>query len=305
MKQRDTNNASPQIWVTVGTEEKRQFLETQYGIPRSRMFSSRSAKFAEEILRATDGRGMDAIVNSLTGDLLDASWRIVADGGTLVEIGKKDILDRNTLAMEPFNRNCSFRAVDMSFEKHMDDKLIARLFDELFELIDAGHLAPIRPITTFGFDAIPAALAHIRAGKHLGKIVITMQQNEDVEVPIRPAVRKLGLRPDVSYLIVGGLRGACGTLAVHMAQHGARHIVVSNRSGISDSASGQIIRDCATYGCKVTEAKGDVGDYKSVERVFKSTVPRIAGIVQGAMLLRVRSFLPHGRSFGGDLIGSH
>lgn len=88
------------------------------------MFSSRSTSFAKEILAATNGRGIDVILNSLTGELLDESWRICADGGTMVEIGKRDILDRNQLSMEPFDRNCSFRALDFS-HKHITDTLIA------------------------------------------------------------------------------------------------------------------------------------------------------------------------------------
>lgn len=144
-------------------------------------------------------------------------------------------------------------------------------------------------MTSFGFDEVPAALAHIRAGKHMGKIVISASHSQegDIHLPIRPAVRNLRLLPDVSYLIIGGLKGACGTLAIHMAQHGARHIVVSNRNGISDDPSSKVVRDCLSYGCKITEAKGDVGDLEAVRRIFKSTSPRIAGIVQGAMVLQV------------------
>ncbi|KUJ19322.1 KR-domain-containing protein [Mollisia scopiformis] len=251
-----------EIYVTVGTEEKRQFLETTYGIQRTHIFSSRSIKFAAEILQATDGRGVDVIVNSLIGELLDASWRIMADGGTMVEIGKRDIVDRNTLAMEPFDRNCSFRAVNFSYTKHINGPLVAS----------------------------SAALAHIRAGKHMGKIVICNPHGDDIQKPVRPAVRKLHLSPDVSYLIVGGLKGACGTLVIHMAKHGARHIFVSNRSGISDDASAKVVRDCLTYGCEVIEAKGDVADLKSVRRIFKSTSPRIAGVVQGAMVIKDKPY---------------
>lgn len=77
-------------------------------------------------MKATGNRGVDCIINSLIGELLDASWRVVADGGTMVEIGKRDIVDRNTLSMEPFDRNCSFRAVDMSYTKDIKDCLVAR-----------------------------------------------------------------------------------------------------------------------------------------------------------------------------------
>jgi len=114
-----------QIYVTVGTEEKRKFLTDTFGIPPERIFSSRTTDFAKQILQATNGKGIDVILNSLVGDLLDESWRIVADGGCLVEIGKKDIVDRNYLSMEPFDRNCSFKAADFS-HKQISDALIAR-----------------------------------------------------------------------------------------------------------------------------------------------------------------------------------
>lgn len=65
------------------------------------------------------------ILNSLTGNLLDASWRCIATGGTKVELGKEDMLDRNYLAMEPFGRNASYRCFDMS-HKHVSDALTAR-----------------------------------------------------------------------------------------------------------------------------------------------------------------------------------
>lgn len=77
--------------MTVGTEDKREFLAKGFGIPQNRMFSSRNATFAEEIRRETNGRGVDVVLNSLIGELLDESWRLTADGGIMVEIGKRDI----------------------------------------------------------------------------------------------------------------------------------------------------------------------------------------------------------------------
>lgn len=44
---------------------------------------------------------------------------------------------------------------------------------------------------------------------------------------------------------------------------------------------------CKFYGCSVTEAKYDVGDFTAIQRLFQSTSPRITGVVQGAMVLRV------------------
>ena len=72
----------------------------------------------------TNGRGVDVILNSLMGEMLEESWRICADGGTFAEIGKKDIVDRNSLSMELFDRNWSFRAMDFSYTKHITAPLI-------------------------------------------------------------------------------------------------------------------------------------------------------------------------------------
>ena len=109
----------------MGNDKKRNFLMENFGIPPANIFNSRSTAFAAELMRSTDGHGVDVILNSLTGDLLDESWRCIANGGTMVELGKKDMLDRNYLSMEPFGRNASFRCFDMS-HKHVSDALIAR-----------------------------------------------------------------------------------------------------------------------------------------------------------------------------------
>ncbi|RAL04559.1 polyketide synthase fmaB [Aspergillus ibericus CBS 121593] len=279
------------IFVTVGTDAKREFLSRTFGIPRTRIFSSRSGRFAEEIRRETHGRGVDVILNSLTGELLDESWRLTADGGVMVEIGKRDIVDRNRLAMEPFDRNCSFRAVDLSYTKEISDALIGQLLREIFELVNAGHIGPIRPITRYPFDEVIPALSYMRRGQHMGKIVIANPDAEDVQLPIRPALPTLQLDPNAAYLIVGGLRGLCGSLAVHLARHGARQVIAMSRSGIDDEASARVIANCAAYGCRITEAKGDAADLDFVRGVFRSVQPRrIAGLIQGAMVLRDKPY---------------
>ncbi|OQE88936.1 hypothetical protein PENNAL_c0015G05170 [Penicillium nalgiovense] len=277
------------VFVTVGTADKREYLAKNFGIPENRMFNSRNISFAADIRRETGGRGVDVILNSLIGELLDESWRLTADGGIMVEIGKRDIVDRNTLAMEPFDRNCSFRAVDLSYTKEITNELIGRLLEEIFDLVKGGHVGPIHPISQYSFDQVIPALSYIRRGQHIGKIVISSGE-EDPQLPIRPALRKLQLNADVSYLIVGGLKGLCGSVAVHMARHGARHIVVMSRSGIDDKASVRCIAHCAAWGCEVTCVKGDVGDGGFVDDAFKSAPKRIAGVIQGAMVLRDKPF---------------
>lgn len=111
------------IFATAGTEVKRRFLIDTFGIQPNHVFSSRTDEFATGIMAATNSRGVDVILNSLAGELLNETWRIIADGGTMVELGKKDILAKNNLPMEPFGRNASFRAMDLSYREISDEIL--------------------------------------------------------------------------------------------------------------------------------------------------------------------------------------
>jgi NADPH:quinone reductase-like Zn-dependent oxidoreductase len=175
--------AGAEVFATVGSPDKREFIKSTFGLSDDHIFNSRNTDFGEQILAATGGRGVDVILNSLTGDMLDESFRVLADGGIMVEIGKKDILDRNSLAMEAFDRNISLRAVDMSHQR-APDALIARLMTKLFELLDGRHVKPINPIHIFSFSDVANAVRYLRAGKHIGKVVISDGFDPKISVPV-------------------------------------------------------------------------------------------------------------------------
>ena len=62
----------------------------------------------------TKGRGVDAVLNSLSGELLHASWRCVAPFGKMLEIGKRDFIGRGMLEMDIFEANRSFFGIDLA-----------------------------------------------------------------------------------------------------------------------------------------------------------------------------------------------
>jgi NADPH:quinone reductase-like Zn-dependent oxidoreductase len=109
-----------EIYTTVGNEEKVQYLVNTVGIPRHRIFHSRDSSFVTDVLRETDGRGVDIVLDSSSGDLLQASWRVVAKMGKMIEIGKRDFLEHGKLDMEMFQSNRSFHGVDL-LELSRDD----------------------------------------------------------------------------------------------------------------------------------------------------------------------------------------
>ncbi|KAI1361343.1 putative polyketide synthase [Xylaria arbuscula] len=280
-----------EVYATVGQEVKKQFLVENFNIPGDRIFSSRNHEFESSIMEHTSGYGVDIILNSLTGDLLDASWRCIAEGGTMVELGKKDHIDRNLLSMEPFARNASYRCFDMS-HKHVTDEVIAGLLRRLIDLINARVVKLNLPIKLFPYSDIPSALRFMRSANHIGKIIISNKDHTEMDpmIPVRPAVRKLRLREDVSYLIVGGLKGLCGSLAVDMARHGARSLVIMSRSDYGDPRSQGVLKDLKNHGCGADLVRGDVSRIEDVRLAFTKASKPVAGIVQGAMVLRDKPF---------------
>nr|POE77902.1 reducing polyketide synthase fub1 [Quercus suber] len=83
-----------EIYVTVGTLEKRKFLRETFGIPEDHIFSSRNQSFAQGLKRQTQGRGVDVILNSLSGENLVASWESLAPVSLPFEFGGGTVTDR-------------------------------------------------------------------------------------------------------------------------------------------------------------------------------------------------------------------
>lgn len=281
-----------EVFATVGNPEKKRFLVEECGIPPERIFSSRSVDFAAGIRDLTLGRGVDCVLNFLTGELLDESWRLLADNGILLELGKKDIMDRNTLPMEPFDRNCSYRGIDISKPSITNNfPLIEKILQTVRSLLIAGSIKPISPRKVFPFNKILDAMRYMRSGEHIGKIVISDGDAQDVKVPIRRAPPSLLFEPRATYLIIGGLKGLCGSLAVYMARSGAKSLTVMCRGGADDQRSRHVIEDVNSLGAEVRIVRGDVSRLEDVQQLFKSSQMPIKGIIQGAMVLRVRYVL--------------
>src|SRR5579871_3433482 len=101
-----------QIFCTVGNDEKVIYLMREFNIPRDKIFDSRQITFQRDVLLATNGRGVDVVLNSLSGELLHASWKCVAEFGCMIEIGKRDLIGKGALALGIFEHNRAYFGVD-------------------------------------------------------------------------------------------------------------------------------------------------------------------------------------------------
>jgi NADPH:quinone reductase-like Zn-dependent oxidoreductase/malonyl CoA-acyl carrier protein transacylase/ubiquinone/menaquinone biosynthesis C-methylase UbiE len=172
------------VFVTVSTPEKRAFLSETYGIPDDRIFSSRNTSFGPGILAATNSRGVDAIINSLAGPLLQESLEILATQGRFVEIGKRDIHRNMALDMGIFRTAASFTAVDLVQLVDHRGSLMQRILVEVMALFESKAIRNISPVVRYPMAQIGTALRSMQTGTHIGKLVVVPEASDLVNVSL-------------------------------------------------------------------------------------------------------------------------
>ncbi|KKZ65546.1 hypothetical protein EMCG_08619 [[Emmonsia] crescens] len=277
-----------EIFATVGSAMKKKFLMETYNIDEKRIFFSRDLSFAEGIRRATDGVGVDVVLNSLAGDTLRATWECIAPFGRFIEIGKKDIVRNSRLEMIHFERNVSFASVDLTLLANKRPQLMKKLLSRVFKMFEIGTARPISPITRFSISNFEEACHSLQTGRSIGKIVIEAERNALVKVSPRKKAGAM-LVPEASYIVVGGTGGLGRNITSWLAKKGARHIIVISRSGGSNKTVGKMVKDLAANGVTIVVCQCDISKKEEVEAKLVPMLPQmplVRGVIYGAMVLR-------------------
>lgn len=174
--------AGAEVFVTVGSDEKRRFVMEHFWIQPDHIFSSRDTSFAPRIMEMTEGKGVDVVLNSLAGNLLQESFNCLAPFGRFVELGKRDLELNNTLAMEAFTRAVSFSSVDVIALGERKPMQANRILKDIIRLVAEKEIAPVHPITVYPLSDVEKAFRLMQAGKHMGKIVLSV--TSDTLVPV-------------------------------------------------------------------------------------------------------------------------
>lgn len=274
-------------YVTVGSDDKRALIMEKYGVPSEHIFNSRDASFVKAIKRVTGGRGVDCVLNSLSGELLRMSWECVAPFGTFVEIGLRDITQNMRLDMRPFMKCTTFAFINLS--NLFEDKDIAgQILQETFALVQKGILYAPSPLTAYPISEIETAFRTMQRGKHRGKLVLSYPEGAKGKV-YRRARDALKLDSGATYLIVGGLGGLGRSLAREFVACGARNIAFLSRSGATSPEARLVIEELSGCGAQVKAYGADISDETSFLAAMKqcsNELPPVRGVIQMAMVLR-------------------
>ncbi|MCJ1309677.1 hypothetical protein MMC25_003337 [Agyrium rufum] len=285
-------NIGAEIFCTVGSSAKRQLLIDHFKIPPSHIFSSRLRTFKQGILRLTENKGVDCVLNSLSGESLHDSFAVLASLGTFVEIGKSDIYKKNEISMIPFDKNVTFAGVDLTVLAKLRRPEMHERLGKLLSMFDNGTLQAVKPITTYPMTDIEDAFRLIQSRKHTGKVVLICDEETQVKVTLaRP--RPLSLAQDGSYVIAGGLGDLGRRIAKFLASHGAGHVVTLSRRKLDEQDHSAFQEELRILGAELHVITCDVTDKDSVQSAAaecSANLPPVRGVVHAGMVLRDHPF---------------
>ncbi|MCV7099240.1 type I polyketide synthase [Mycobacterium palustre] len=254
----------------------KQHVLRELGVDPAHIASSRTLDFLDAFRAATDGQGMDVVLNSLAGEFVDASLQLLPRGGHFVEIGKTDIRAAGEVAAA--HPGVEYRAYDLS---SAPPESLRPAWAALTEMFAAGVLKPL-PTTSYGLLNAAQAFRDMSQARHTGKIVL-----------IPPAV----LDPEGTALITGGT-GMLGALfAEHLlTRHGVKHLLLVSRSGPDAPGAPALEERLTGLGAQVAITACDTSDPAALAAVLDgvdaghplTAVIHAAGVLDDAVITDLR-----------------
>ena len=235
------------VFTSVGSQEKRNYLLSQFPDQLSDecIFNSRDTKFEEQLLKLTNGRGVDLVLNSLADDKLQASLRCLAHFGRFLEIGKVDMLKDTGLHSYIYDGNKTIFGIfvdsffnmgsdEFSYQRQCRER--PRLHRLMMKHLEDGSITPLKR-TVFDMETAEDAFRYMATGKHIGKVLLKIRDGRSSITKYTHLKNTIGVtyfHSNKSYVVIGGLGGFGLEVAQWMVDKGARNLVVVGRRGIRE-----------------------------------------------------------------------
>lgn len=195
------------IYATAGSSKKLDYLRSQ-DVPFCINYLEQD--FEEEILRLTQGYGVDVVINTLSGDAIQKGMNCLAPGGRYIEIAMTALKSAKSIDLSVLNNNQSFYSVDLGRLGAQEPQTVKNHQKEMIELYEQKVIAPTI-CKAFSFEDIHKAYQTLADRSSIGKIVVTIPEqlqfhsshSNGVAVNTTPSVSTVSSVREENIAIVG------------------------------------------------------------------------------------------------------
>ncbi|KAL7905029.1 putative polyketide synthase [Trichoderma velutinum] len=284
-------NFNVEIYATIEEEMERDLLCDTYDIPSDHIFNLRDSHAVGNIRNMTNNHGIDVILGLPTNVTHRRTSQCLAAFGTFVEIGLYESSHSKALDTRFVPQDTTFSSFNLSNIARKSPQLMAQIIAAVFELHLRGILKPIISSRFFSASEVESAVRYAQTEGQDKTIILTWDDKDSVPVigSIECQPVDLNLRGDACYILVGGLGGLGRSLAMMLAENGARKLCFLSRSGAASASANDLISDLEELDVQVRCLQCDVSEMSALKHaldICSAELGPVHGVIQCAMVLR-------------------
>ncbi|KAL5087928.1 hypothetical protein Trisim1_007334 [Trichoderma cf. simile WF8] len=284
-------NYNVEIYATIKGEVEREMIHDTYDIPSDHIFNLQDSHAVDNIKRLTNGHGLDIILGSPQNAAHRQTSQCLAAFGTFVEIGILDSSHSKVLDANFVPQDTTFSSFSLSNIARKSPQLMAQIIAAVFELHAKGITKPMISSKVFAASEVENAVQYAQTEGQDKTFILSWNDNDSV--PLMGSGERqpidLNLRSDACYILVGGLGGLGRSLAMMLAENGARKLCFLSRSGAASASANDLISDLEELGVQVRCLPCDVSEMSALKHaldVCSAELGPVHGVIQCAMVLR-------------------
>ncbi|RAL66180.1 hypothetical protein DID88_005852 [Monilinia fructigena] len=271
------------ILVTVGNIEMRDYLKATHSLFEDEIIVSQNTSFGPNTLQSTYKGKFDVVLNCIPTDM-DTMQEISAclsNFGRFINLEKQE-----NYARLGSGTNRSYSSVDLISLGLERPKILNNLLSQISSFLSQGIIKPTSH-TIFPLSDVEIAFKTLQSAVFDGKLIIAPKADDLVKVSKFQTYKIL--RPDATYILIGGTGGLGRSMARWMVRKGAKYLVLVSRSGSVTGKVKELVDDLAAVDANVVVRRCDVANSDAVECLVSNELtdmPKVRGVIHGAMVLK-------------------